>query len=137
MDKRSAPLKQLSLLFSLGLGGRLGSGRQHMAMISLRDWLRAVVHLAEHDTAAGAFNLCCVDTPTNAEFTSALAGALSRPSFATVPSPLLKVAAGPMSDELLGSLNVLPTALADSGFEHADRDVHDVVAAGLARKDLR
>ncbi len=69
MDRRSPPMKQLVPLFKLGLGGRLGSGRQHMAMISLRDWVGAVVHLAEHDSAAGPFNMCCERTPTNAEFT--------------------------------------------------------------------
>ena len=83
MDRRSPPLKQLRLLFLAALGARLGSGDQHMPMISLRDWVGAVSHLAEHDTAAGPFNLVCPDTPTNAEFTRALARALERPSFAS------------------------------------------------------
>jgi NADH dehydrogenase len=46
MDRRSEPLKQLRLLFLAGLGGRLGDGRQRMPMISLHDWVGAVVHLA-------------------------------------------------------------------------------------------
>ncbi len=71
MDRRSAPLKQLKTVFKAGLGARLGDGKQHMAMISLRDWVGAVAHLAEHPSAAGPFNLCCADTPTNAEFTKA------------------------------------------------------------------
>ncbi len=68
MDRRSAPLKQLRLLFKAGLGGRLGSGRQVMPMISLRDWVGAVVHLAEHPTASGPFNLTaptCPPTPSS------------------------------------------------------------------------
>ena len=73
MDRRSEPLKQLRLLFRAGLGGRLGDGSQHMPMISLRDWVGAAVHLAEHADASGPFNLCCPQTPTNAEFTEALA----------------------------------------------------------------
>ena len=73
MDRRSEPLKQLRLLFRAGLGGRLGDGSQHMPMISLRDWVGAAVHLAEHPEASGPFNLCCKQTPTNAEFTEALA----------------------------------------------------------------
>ncbi len=55
------PLKQLRLLTKLGLGARLGDGRQRMAMISLRDWVGGVVHLVEHDDVSGPVNLCCAD----------------------------------------------------------------------------
>lgn len=134
MDAAAPPLSLLKPLFRAGLGGKLGDGSQHMAMISLRDWVGSVVHLAEHADAAGAFNLCCVDTPTNAEFTRTLAGALHRPSFATVPAPILRVAAGDLSTELLNSLNVVPKALLDSGYSFADPDVEAVLATALAER---
>lgn len=133
MDRSSAPLKPLSLLFRTGLGGRLGSGRQHMPMISLRDWIGGVVHLAEHPSASGPANLCCVTTPTNAEFTRTLARALHRPAFAAVPAPILRTAAGRMAPELLGSVNVRPQTLLDAGYSFADPGVAEVVAAGLGR----
>ena len=76
---------------------------------------RLVVRIAEADDASGPFNLCCPQTPTNAEFTEALAQQLHRPSFATVPAFVLKRAAGRMAPELLGSLNVVPAALEASG----------------------
>jgi uncharacterized protein (TIGR01777 family) len=131
MDRRSSPLKQLRLLFLTGLGARLGSGHQHMAMVSLRDWVGAVAHLAEHESASGPFNICTPQTPTNAEFTKALAEALHRPSFAFVPSPLLKLGAGRMAPELLGSLNVRPAALEASGYLFRDREVHSVLRSAL------
>lgn len=131
-DRSSAPLKQLRQLFRLGLGGRLGDGRQHMPMISLRDWVGATAFLAEHPTAAGPANLCCPETPTNAEFTAALARAVGRPAFATVPGPLIKVAAGPMAPEALGSVNARPAVLLDLGYEFEDPDVTAVLASGLA-----
>ncbi len=134
MDRRSAPLKMQRLLFLAGLGGRLGDGRQRMPMISLRDWVGAVVHLAEHQDASGPINLCCPRTPTNAEFTEALAGQLHRPSFARVPRFALRVGAGRMAPELLGSLNVVPAALEASGYEFQDRDVVSVIRAGLAQE---
>ncbi len=132
MDRSSAPLRQLRLLFKAGLGGRLGSGRQHMPMISLRDWVGATSYLIEHPTADGPANLCCVTTPTNAEFTEALANALHRPAFATVPSPALKLGAGRLAPELLGSVNVRPQALLDLGYEFADPEVTSVLASGLS-----
>ena len=135
MDRRSAPLKPLTTLFKAGLGGRLGSGQQHMPMISLRDWVSAVLHLAEDDDAHGPVNLCCVETPTNAEFTRTLAKAVRRPAFATVPRKVLEVVAGPMAPELLGSVNASPAALLDHGFTIRDPDVAAVVRAGLDRLD--
>jgi uncharacterized protein (TIGR01777 family) len=133
MDRRSAPLKQLRLLFLTGLGGKLGDGRQRMAMISLRDWVGAAVHLAEHDDASGPFNLCCPETPTNGEFTKELARQLHRPAFATAPRFALEAGAGKMAPELLGSLNVVPAALEASGYEFHDRDVAAVLRAGLSQ----
>lgn len=131
MDRSAPPLKQLRLLFSLGLGARLGDGRQYMAMISLRDWVGGVAHLAEHDTASGPVNLCCPRTPTNAEFTAELARAVHRPAFVAVPRIGIRLGAGRMAPELLGSLNVRPAALEAAGYEFRDHDVREVLAAAL------
>ncbi len=133
MDRRAAPLRQLRLLFKAGLGGRLGNGHQYMAMVSLRDWVGAVVHLAEHPDADGPFNICLPEPPTNAEFTKALAAAVRRPALLPAPGPLLKVAGGQMAPELLGSLNVRPAALLASGFTFEDADVEALITTGLAR----
>lgn len=132
MDRRAAPLQQLRLQFKAGLGGRLGDGTQHMAMTSLRDWMGAVVHLAEHPTAAGPFNLCLPEAPTNAEFTRALARAVGRKAFLPVPASILKVAAGEMASELLGSLNVRPAALLASGYTFLDPDVESLLRTALS-----
>jgi uncharacterized protein (TIGR01777 family) len=132
MDRASTPLKQLRMLFRLGLGGRLGDGTQYMPMTSLRDWLSAVAFLAESPDASGPFNLICPQPPTNAEFTTALARQLKRPSFATAPAAAIKLAAGQMAGELLGSVNARPAALESAGFTFVDRDVTQVLAAGLS-----
>jgi uncharacterized protein len=126
------PLFRLQLpFFRLWLGTRLGSGRQYAPLISLRDWIGAVAYLAAHPTAAGAFNLCCPITPTNDEYTRALAGAVDRKAFLAVPAPLLRIAAGPMAPEVLNSINLRPAALEDAGYEFQDQDVRDVLAAML------
>jgi uncharacterized protein (TIGR01777 family) len=130
-DRRSQPLAALRLLFKAGLGGPLGDGSQYMPMISARDWADAVLHLAEHDTAHGPFNLCCATAPTNEEFTKELADLLKRPAFLRVPSFVLRPAAGEMSNELLGSVNCRPAALVASGFTHRDPDVRAVLREGL------
>jgi uncharacterized protein (TIGR01777 family) len=134
LDGRSEPLKLLRRLFSLGLGGRLGSGSQYFPCISLRDWVGAVVHLAEHADASGPFNLCCLQTPTNAEFTRALGRAVGRPTIVPTPAFAIRIGAGRMSSELLGSVNASPRALVDAGYEFHDPDITAVLAAGLGRR---
>ena len=132
MDRRSEPLKQLRLLFKAGLGGKLGGGDNYMPMLSLRDWVGGVVHLAEHASVAGPVNLVCPKPPTNAEFTAELAKQLSRPSFAKVPSAVIKVAGGRMADEILASVNARPAVLEGSGYTFQDRNVAEVLRAGLS-----
>jgi uncharacterized protein (TIGR01777 family) len=131
MDRSSAPLKQLRLLFSLGLGGPVGTGRQYFPVITLRDWLDAVVFLAESDVA-GPVNLCCPQTPSNKEFTRALAAQVHRPAFLKVPGPAVKAAAGKVAPQLLGSVRAVPQVLLDAGFTFSDPDIASVLTTGLA-----
>lgn len=132
LDRESSPLHQLALLFRTGLGARLGPGSQHFPIISLRDWLAAVAFLADSQDLAGPFNLTCPVTPTNAEFTRALAAAVHRPAFLVAPAPALRLAAGRLAPELLGSIDARPQALLQAGFDFADEDVTAVLAAGLS-----
>ena len=132
MDHASPPLQQQLLLFRAGLGGRLGSGRQYMPMISLRDWVGAVTFLAEHGDILGPVNLCCPEAPTNAEFTSALARLVHRPAVFAVPAAVLRPAAGRMAPELLGSVRAVPRVLEEAGFRFADRTVTEVLASATA-----
>jgi uncharacterized protein (TIGR01777 family) len=131
MDRRSAPLKQLRLLFKTGLGGRIGSGNQYMPMISLRDWVGAATFVAEHEELDGPVNLCCASTPTNAEFTRELADLVHRPALAPVPAVVLKQAAGKLAPELLGSIRAVPEKLLSAGFRFADPEVTSVLRTGL------
>ena len=132
MHREAPPLKQLRVLFKLGLGARLGDGEQYFPMVSLRDWLDAVTYLAAEPDTEGPFNICCPETPTNAEFTRALARLVSRPAFLAAPKRVLAIAGGAAAPELLNSTNVRPQALIDRGYEFADRDVTSVLASGLA-----
>lgn len=134
IDRTHPPLKLMLLPFRLGLGARLGNGCQFFPIISLRDWTGAVVHLAEHESAQGPFNLCSPITPTNAEFTDAVCNALGSKPRLAVPAFVLRRGAGRMAPEILGSLRTQPTALIDTGYEFADHDVRDVVTAALASR---
>jgi uncharacterized protein len=131
MSPGSEAMRVLRPMFRLGLGARLGSGRQYFPVVSQDDRLAAALFLITSQTAEGAFNVCCPTTPTNAEFTDRLAEVLGSRARFGVPAPLLRLGAGPMAGELLRSMNLRPRALLDAGYEFADPDV-DAVLAGVA-----
>lgn len=132
LDKAAPPLQQMRLAWRAGLGARIGDGSQHFPMVSLRDWVGAVAFLVAHESASGPFNLVCPRTPTNAQFTDALARAVGRRAFLKVPSKLVELGGGRLAPELLGSVNAVPAALEEAGYRFRDADVDAVLAAGLA-----
>lgn len=119
MDPHGGALARMIPLFKAGLGGKLGNGKQWWSWITLRDEIRAIMHLLTHE-ASGAVNLVSPNPATNAEFTAALARALRRPALLPVPGFALKFVLGGFATEVLGSKRILPTALNDSGFVFSD-----------------
>jgi uncharacterized protein (TIGR01777 family) len=117
--------------FRLGLGTRLGTGRQHMSLISRTDWVRAVEFLAERSDLSGPFNLGIPGDATNAEFTDAVAAAFGRKARFAAPAAALKLGAGAVAEDLLGSLRVKPQALLDAGFAFDHPDLASVVDSAL------
>lgn len=118
-------------LIRLGLGGPLGSGRQYWSWISLEDEVRAILHLLDAPVS-GPVNLVA-EPATEIEIVRALAEAVHRPALLPVPGFALKVVLGQFSDEILGSLRVVPEALAASGFVH-QHPTPDLAARALLRR---
>jgi uncharacterized protein (TIGR01777 family) len=111
-------LKQMLLPFKLGLGGRLGSGRQYMSWISLDDAVGIIQYALATDSLAGPVNAVAPDSITNAEFTKTLGAALHRPTIFPVPEFVLRLMLGEMGEELLlASQRVEPARLLASGYK--------------------
>ena len=102
--------------FRLGLGGKLGNGRQYMSWIHLEDVARAFVHALNTHSVNGPVNLSSPNPVTNAEFTKALARTLSRPAIFTVPGFGLRLAMGEMAQFALASARLHPLKMLESGF---------------------
>lgn len=109
-------------LFRAGLGATLGSGRQWLSWISLRDEVGAIVHALADTSLVGPVNATAPAPVTNREFTKELGHALHRPAVLGAPPFALRLALGrQLADELLlGSLRVVPARLADAGYTFAD-----------------
>ena len=106
--------------FRLGVGGRLGSGRQWMAWIHLADVAAAIAHLLEAPAGSleSTYNLTSPNPVTNAAFTKALGKALRRPTIFPAPGPAMRLAFGEMADALLLSgQRVVPGRLLAAGFQ--------------------
>lgn len=114
-------------LFRMGVGGRLGSGRQYWSWISLRDEVSALALCLTDERLSGAVNLTGPVPMTNAEVTSAMGRVMGRPTLLPVPSIALKIALGEFSTEVLGSSRVLPAALESVGFTWADPTVEAAI----------
>ena len=117
--------------FRLGLGARLGPGTQVMSWVTLTDWTRMARFLLDHAEISGPVNLTTPEPVTNSAFTSALATALHRPAALSIPSPVLALALGGVTSDLLSSARVLPRRLCDAGFEFSFPGLADALAAEL------
>ena len=111
-------LGRLLLPFKLGVGGKMGSGRQWWSWVSLEDQVRATLHIID-GKLSGAFNLTAPNPVRNAEFAESLAEALHRPAIVPTPAFVLRALLGAERADALvfTSARVLPVALEASGFE--------------------
>jgi uncharacterized protein (TIGR01777 family) len=126
-------LKAEAPIFKLGLGARLGDGRQWTSWVALDDEIAALVRAIDDTGLAGPLNSTSPNPVRNAELTDAVAHALGRHSRLAVPAPLLRLALGKgAGDELLlASQRVLPKRLTDVGFIHTFPQLSDALAAAF------
>jgi uncharacterized protein (TIGR01777 family) len=117
-------------LFKLGLGGRLGSGKQWMSWIAIADEIAALRFLLDRADICGAVNLTAPEPVRNRDYTKAIAHALHRPALAVVPTAALRVALGGFADEgVLVSQRVVPSRLEDAGFPFTYADIDAALTA--------
>jgi uncharacterized protein (TIGR01777 family) len=144
LSRNGGALKQMLLPFRLGLGGRIGSGRQWWSWIHIDDLISAIWHILQTTTNlegqapvpsassgqalseaegspsgqfSGPVNMTAPNPATNAEFTRTLANALHRPAILPIPAVAARIAFGELADAgLLASARVAPKKLLASGF---------------------
>ena len=131
MSKRGGLLRKVLPLFRLGLGGKLGNGKQYWSYISLEDEIRAIFKLIDDVRLTGGVNLTNPNPVTNLEFAKALSSVVNKPAFFHVPSIALKIALGEFSVEVLGSSRVLPSKLKAAGFKFNHSDILSALNSAL------
>jgi uncharacterized protein (TIGR01777 family) len=109
-------LGQMLPPFQLGLGGRLGSGRQWFSWIHIHDLCKAFLFAAERKEISGPVNVCAPNPVTNRELTRTLSRILSRPAVLPVPGFILRLAIGDAAEIALEGQRVIPSVLEKTGF---------------------
>lgn len=130
---RSAMLMQvLGTVFKLGVGGRMGSGRQYWPWISLADQVGAMTHLLTADLS-GPVNLTGPAPATNAEFTRELARQVHRPAALPVPGVAIRLALGEFGrTSILAGQRATPNRLVRSGYRFTHPDLASALQAALS-----
>lgn len=127
----SALIDKIRLPFLLGVGGRIGNGRQYVPWISLEDEVRALIWLLDNELS-GPVNLTAPTPVTNSELTRAIGEVLRRPTVFPIPAVALRALYGEMGETLATVSNrVLPKRLIDHGFTFTHEDIRVALALAL------
>ena len=129
--KEDGALRRMLLPFKLGLGGRVGSGRQWWTWVALDD-LTAAYAFVLRGELAGAVNVCAPNPVTSEQFTDALGKALRRPTIVPAPAFAIRTLFGEMSEVLLHGRRALPARLLDADFEFSAPTIDVALARALS-----
>jgi len=120
---------KMKLPFVAFAGGPLGSGDQWYPWIHIRDEVRAIDFLLQHDDATGPFNLSAPNPLPNKEFSKVVGKVMGRPAFMPAPGFALRTALGDMATVLLDGQRAIPQKLLDAGFTFDFSNAEDAIAA--------
>lgn len=124
LSAKGGAMGKMLLPFKLGVGGKIGTGRQYWSWISLDDVCGAIIHAIAAASLHGPVNIVSPSPVTNAEFTTILGRVLHRPTIFPMPAFAARIALGEMADALLLSSNrVEPAKLTASRFVFRDREL--------------
>ncbi|MAW11192.1 MAG: TIGR01777 family protein [Verrucomicrobiales bacterium] len=125
LSKNGGALKKMLLPMRLGLGGKIGSGKQHMSWIAIEDLLQIIHQAIIDDRWRGKVNAVSKEPVTNKVFTAKLAKALKRPAIFPFPEFMAKCIFGQMAEEtLLADLPVYSNRLKELGYELSHPDLY-------------
>lgn len=134
LSPRGGMLGTVLLPFNLGLGGRLGSGRQYMSWIDLDDHVGLMLHLVRTTGVRGPVNATAPNPVPNASFTGTLGRVLGRPTVLPAPSLAIRGLLGEMGEELLlAGQRVMPQKALSSGYTFLFQDLEESLRHQLGR----
>lgn len=134
LGRDGGALKQMLPIFRLGLGGRIGSGKQGFSWVHLDDLTRAFAFAVEREDMSGAYNLTAPQVTTNEIFTAALSEVLRRPAIFPVPAFALRLLYSQGAQVLTDGQHAVPKRLLEHGFEFEHPEIIGALEHLLAQK---
>ncbi|HUS12359.1 MAG TPA: TIGR01777 family oxidoreductase [Pyrinomonadaceae bacterium] len=135
LDANGGALKKMLPPFRMGVGGRIGSGRQWMSWIALDDVVGALNFVLTNDALRGPVNFVTPNPVTNAQFTRTLGKILSRPTFFPIPAFAVRLIFGEMGEALLlSSQRVEPQRLKSTNYQYQYSQLEAALAAILQKR---
>lgn len=123
VGKEAKTMTNLLPIFKLGLGGKIGSGKQSFPFVHIEDVIQAILWVLSNQETTGIYNLVAPERINNLQFTKAISKSLKRPAFFTVPEIALKLVYGEAASLLFQSPEVIPERLIKSGFKFQYPDI--------------
>ena len=128
ISARGGALERMILPFKMGVGGRIGSGRQYMSWIALDDAVGIIEHALKTEALQGPVNTAVPRALTNVEFTRVLGRVLRRPTLLPLPAFAARLVLGEMADGLLlSSCRMVPERLGETGYEFIHPDLEELL----------
>jgi uncharacterized protein len=128
LSNAGGALAKMLTPFKMGMGGRIGSGKQYMSWAAIDDITGAICHALFTDSLRGPVNVASPNPVTNREFTKTLGRALNRPTIMPMPAFAARLAFGEMANELLlASTRVEPKKLLDTGYRFQYPELEDAL----------
>lgn len=132
MTSEGGALGKMLLPFKMGVGGKVGSGRQYMSWVGLEDVVEMLIFCLDREVE-GPLNLVGPEPVTNQQFTRTLGRALNRPTVLPFPAVGAKALFGQMGEELLlSSARVSSRKIQELGYTFRHPDLTQALAAALS-----
>ncbi len=132
LSTKGGALTRMLPPFRLGLGGKVGTGKQYMSWVSLRDAVQSILFIMEQKTLTGAINIVSPNSCKNIDFTKTLGKVLHRPTLCPFPAFMVKLLLGEMGETLLlASSRVKPSKLLQEKFPFQDVDLQKMLESEL------
>jgi len=136
LGKDGGALEKMLMPFKLGLGGKIGDGKQYWSWIAIDDLVEIIYYLLKNKNFQGPVNAVSPNPVTNSEFTRALGQVLNRPTLIPLPAFAARGLLGEMADEtMLSSTRVIPQKLLDAGFKFKYMDLKNVLS-GILKTEI-
>lgn len=133
LDARGGALAKMLPPFRMGIGGKIGSGKQWMSWIALDDVVGAIKFALTNEVLSGPINFVAPNPVTNAEFTKTLGKTLSRPTLFPIPAFGIRLVFGEMADALLlSSQRVEPARLKQANYQFSYSELKQALSHVLA-----